>query len=140
MQIRVPDPGDLADAASLARAIARLLRPGGLIVQDVQLSTLPFLPADRWWESIYVAATVRGLIRSTNGGSTWSLVSLPGSTADSIFERLEVCHAPSKPSVVYAAGVLEGEGLLWRRATAGGAFSSETPPPLKANSDIAQAW
>ena len=61
VQIRVPDPGDLADAASLARAIARLLRPGGLIVQDVQLSTLPFLPADRWWESIYVAATVRGL-------------------------------------------------------------------------------
>ena len=61
LQIRTPDPGDLVDASSLARVIARLLRPGGLVVQDVQLTTLPFLPADRWWESIYLAATVRGL-------------------------------------------------------------------------------
>jgi hypothetical protein len=38
-----------------------LLRPGGILVQDIQLSTLPFVPADRWWESIYTAATVRGL-------------------------------------------------------------------------------
>jgi hypothetical protein len=59
--VRAPDALELADAPSLARAIARLLRPGGLVVQDVQLSTLPFLPADRWWESIYLAATVRGL-------------------------------------------------------------------------------
>src|SRR5262249_4139267 len=44
-----------------ARRIARHLRPGGLLVQDVQLTTLPFVPADRWWESIYLAATVRGL-------------------------------------------------------------------------------
>lgn len=47
--------------AALARRIARHLRPGGLLVQDVQLTTLPFVPADRWWESIYLAATVRGL-------------------------------------------------------------------------------
>lgn len=46
---------------SFARVVAGLLRPGGLLVQDVQLSTLTFVPADRWWESIYVAATVRGL-------------------------------------------------------------------------------
>jgi hypothetical protein len=54
-------PADIADATSFARLIARLLRPAGILVQDVQLSTLPFLPADRWWESIYLAATVRGL-------------------------------------------------------------------------------
>jgi hypothetical protein len=52
---------DLRDAAACARLIARQLRPGGLLVQDVQLTTLPFVPADRWWESIYLAATVRGL-------------------------------------------------------------------------------
>jgi hypothetical protein len=52
---------DTRDPAACARLIARHLRPGGLLVQDVQLSTLPFVPADRWWESIYVAATVRGL-------------------------------------------------------------------------------
>jgi hypothetical protein len=54
-------PAETADAMAFARFVARLLRPGGILVQDIQLSTLPFLPADRWWESIYLAATVRGL-------------------------------------------------------------------------------
>lgn len=54
-------PADVADPAACARLIARQLRPGGLLVQDVQLTTLPFVPDDRWWESIYLAATVRGL-------------------------------------------------------------------------------
>jgi len=54
-------PADTRDTATCARLIARHLRPGGLLVQDVQLTTLPFVPADRWWESIYLAATVRGL-------------------------------------------------------------------------------
>jgi hypothetical protein len=54
-------PGDLADGAAYARLISRLLRPGGVLIQDVQLATLSFLPADRWWESIYLAATVRGM-------------------------------------------------------------------------------
>jgi hypothetical protein len=60
-RIRALDPTDLADAPSFAKLVSRLLRPGGILIQDVQLSTLPFLPADRWWESIYLAATVRGL-------------------------------------------------------------------------------
>src|SRR4030095_10242769 len=41
--------------------LASLLLPGGLLLQDVHLSTLHFIPADRWWESIYLAATVRGI-------------------------------------------------------------------------------
>jgi hypothetical protein len=63
LRVVVPDAsaGDLRDAAAGARLIARQLRPGGLLVQDVQLTTLPFVPAERWWESIYLAATVRGL-------------------------------------------------------------------------------
>ena len=56
------ETADLADAASFGKLVARLIRPGGLLVQDVQLSTLPFVPADRWWESIYAAATVRGIL------------------------------------------------------------------------------
>src|SRR6478752_8415941 len=36
---------DTRDAAACARLIARHLRPGGLLVQDVQLTTLPFVPA-----------------------------------------------------------------------------------------------
>ena len=46
---------------SFARMVASLLLPGGVLVQDVHLSTLHFIPSDRWWDSIYVAATVRGM-------------------------------------------------------------------------------
>jgi len=48
-------------ANRFAKALAGLLRPGGLLLQDIQLSTLAFIPPDRWWESIYLATTVRGM-------------------------------------------------------------------------------
>jgi hypothetical protein len=60
-RIAMVGPDDLTDGPAYARLIARLLRPGGILIQDVQLATLAFLPADRWWESIYLAATVRGM-------------------------------------------------------------------------------
>ena len=86
------------------------------------------------------AATAAGLIRSTNGGSTWVKVSLPGVTSSTEFERLEVCHAPSNPAVVYAAAVFDNHAALWRRASSGGAFSVEKAPAMKPNEDIRQAW
>jgi photosystem II stability/assembly factor-like uncharacterized protein len=86
------------------------------------------------------AATLLGLIRSTDGGGTWSRVSLTGTTPSSRFTRMEVCHAPSNPAVVYVAAVLDDKGFLWRRASNGGAFSSERPPSLDRHSDIEQAW
>lgn len=55
------DPSQLEDLSGFARMVASLLLPGGLLVQDVHLSTLGFVPHDRWWESIYTAATVRGM-------------------------------------------------------------------------------
>jgi hypothetical protein len=48
-------------ANRFSKAVAGMLRPGGLLLQDIQLSTLGFIPADRWWESIYLASTVRGM-------------------------------------------------------------------------------
>lgn len=54
-------PEALAEAPRLAGFLARAVRAGGLLISDVQLSTLPFIPADRWWESIYLASSVRGL-------------------------------------------------------------------------------
>lgn len=53
-------PRQLEELTSFARMVASLLRPGGILLQDVHLSTLRFIPPDRWWESIYAAATVRG--------------------------------------------------------------------------------
>ena len=57
-----PLPADVCGSSSrFCKEVASLLRPGGLLVQDVQLSTLAFLPKDRWWESIFLASTVRGM-------------------------------------------------------------------------------
>ena len=55
------DSTQLDALTPFARLIASLLLPGGVLVQDIHLSTLQFIPRDRWWESIYVAATVRGM-------------------------------------------------------------------------------
>ena len=55
------EPGQIGELSSFARLAASLLLPDGVLLQDVHLSTLPFIPADRWWDSIYVAATVRGM-------------------------------------------------------------------------------
>lgn len=78
-----------------------------------------------------------GLLRSTNGGSTWSQVALPGAPPGTRFHRLEVCHAPSNGAIAYVAGAVGNSPLLWRRATAGGAFAAETAP---ARMDVTQAW
>jgi hypothetical protein len=54
-------PEAFTEAPRLAGFLTRTVRAGGLLISDVQLSTLPFIPADRWWESIYLASSVRGL-------------------------------------------------------------------------------
>jgi hypothetical protein len=54
-------PAAFESASACAKALAGLLRSGGLLLQDIQLATLAFIPPDRWWESIYLANTVRGM-------------------------------------------------------------------------------
>jgi hypothetical protein len=61
VQIVTLDALSTSSLGACARGIASLVRPGGVVVQDVQLTTLSCVPADRWWESIYLGATVRGL-------------------------------------------------------------------------------
>jgi len=99
------------------------------------------LPQRTWKLSVgasgeVLAACAVGLMRSTDGGTTWTSVPLPGGAAQ--YQRLSVCHAPSNPGVAYVFGV-DGAGTahLWRRGTAGGAFTQETlPPGLQVN----QGW
>ena len=83
------------------------------------------------------AACEDGLQRSSNGGATWSRVTLPGVAASTVFERIEVCHAPSTPGIVYVAAATASRAFLWRRASASGAFSAEAAP---ATLDVSQAW
>ncbi len=60
-RVRPIEAAHLSGVSEFARMVASLLVPGGVLVQAIHLSTLQFVPADRWWESIYVAATGRGL-------------------------------------------------------------------------------
>src|SRR6266576_3677903 len=113
---------------------------GGATWRTVQLATtwdISINPKDP--QEIF-AATILGLVRSSNGGASWARIALPDSTPGSRFTRMEVCHAPSNPAVVYVAAVLNDRGMLWRRASNGGAFSSEKSPSLDRKSDIEQAW
>jgi len=83
-----------------------------------------------------LAACPDGVFRSTNGGTTWAAVTLPGAPPGG-FDRLAVSHAPSTPAVAYAFGASGTAGFLWRRATAGGAWTAVTPP---AGLSTGQAW
>ena len=44
------------------RFIAEGIRKGGLLLQDIELEPLEFIPRDRWWETTMLASTVRGIV------------------------------------------------------------------------------
>jgi hypothetical protein len=54
------DPAVFASPNRFCTTVGGLLRNGGLLLQDIQLSTLRFIPDERWWESIVLANAVRG--------------------------------------------------------------------------------
>jgi len=83
-----------------------------------------------------------GLQVSNDGGTTWTAVALPNAPA--VWVRIEVCHAPSSPNVVYVyATGTTGQpnapwtGYLWRKASGGGNFAAVTFP---AAIGVGQAW
>ena len=56
----------LTDQNEYCKTIASLLRPNGLLIQDIELETLEFIPKDRWWESTFLATTIRGIFGQGN--------------------------------------------------------------------------
>lgn len=50
----------LQELPACARVVRGLLAPRGVLLQDIQLETLSFVPDDRCWESIDLASMVRG--------------------------------------------------------------------------------
>ena len=54
-------PAVFEEAHRFCKTVAGMLRSGGVLLQDIQVATLGFIPPDRWWESIYLANTVRGM-------------------------------------------------------------------------------
>ena len=84
-----------------------------------------------------LAAFADGVARSTDGGATWARFALPGTSAATRYKRLEVCHAPGSGAVVWVAGCIGRQAVLWRRTTLGGAFTSMNVP---AAMNTSQAW
>lgn len=84
-----------------------------------------------------LAAFADGIARSSDGGANWARVALPGTSAATRFKRLEICHAPGDGAVVWAAGCIGSQAVLWRRATVGGAFTAMAVPAAMKTS---QAW
>lgn len=80
-----------------------------------------------------LAACGDGIFRSTNSGTSWTAVALPGAPA--AFDRLSVAIAPSNSAVAYAWGASGGTPFLWRRS--GGAWTAVATPP---GASTGQAW
>lgn len=43
-------------------SVAQMIRSGGMLIQDVELEFLDFIPKDRWWETTLLATTIRGIL------------------------------------------------------------------------------
>lgn len=63
------DPTVFTSASRFCATVGGFLRPGGLLLQDIQLSTLRFIDQERWWESIVLANAVRGQFADSGDGS-----------------------------------------------------------------------
>ena len=131
------------DAGNSARLVA--CTDGGLYVSTDTGATWTQRRPNRTWSvamgrsgtkralEILVGGT-DGVKRSTNGGSSWNNVALPGAPA--AFDRLAVAIAPSNPAVAYAWGASGATAYLWRRSTAGTWSHLPLPPGVSTG----QAW
>lgn len=89
-----------------------------------------------------LAGCANGPQVSTDGGTTWTSIALPGAPARWI--RIEVCHAPSDGRVAYIYAVGKGllstdpwTGFIWRRAAGNATFDVV---PLPAGLNVNQGW
>jgi photosystem II stability/assembly factor-like uncharacterized protein len=81
-----------------------------------------------------LATFVDGLFRSTNGGNSFSSVSLPSAPASS-WTRLAVDRVRTAPDVAYVFGATTDAAYLWRRT--GSTWTRiSSPQPL----NVTQAW
>ena len=81
-----------------------------------------------------LAACSDGLFRSTNGGSTYAKVNLPGGPAS--YNRLAVAISRSNPAIAYAFGANGANAFLYQRSAAGTWTLIGNPPGLSTG----QAW
>ncbi len=82
-----------------------------------------------------------GVYRSSDGGTTWTRATLPGSVAPAQVGRIGVAFAPSSPSRAYAiiANQANGNGVgLWRSNDGGATWTKTTAAPSGTGSPTVQ--
>jgi photosystem II stability/assembly factor-like uncharacterized protein len=82
-----------------------------------------------------LAAFQDGVFASTNGGNTFTAVTLP-STPSAPWTRLSIDRVATAPDVAYAFGAAGGAAHLWRRSSAVWTKITSVPSTLSVN----QAW
>jgi len=82
-----------------------------------------------------LAAFADGVFASSNGGNTFSPVSLPGMPGG-VWTRLAVDRVASSPDVAYVFGCMNSVAFLWRRS--GATWTKITTLPAGMN--VTQAW
>ena len=55
-------PNILTNQMEYCSSVAKMIRSGGMLIQDVELEFLEFIPKDRWWETTLLATTIRGIL------------------------------------------------------------------------------
>jgi len=146
----VVDPSDgrrilAATEAGVFRSVDRgskwrKIRNG--LAWDVSLGLVAGRPAE-----LFVAGS-DGLQVSTNTGTTWVQVDLPGAPTNfgNAIARIAVAHTPSDGNVVYVFAAFQSSVWLWRRETWGGPFSEvqlpslDPPGPGNPGYGISQSW
>jgi photosystem II stability/assembly factor-like uncharacterized protein len=83
-----------------------------------------------------------GVFRSTDGGETWTEISLPGNVAAADVGRIGVAFAPSDPTRAYAlvANRADGSGVGFWRSNDGGASFTKTSASVASLSQSTYGW
>lgn len=84
------------------------------------------------------AAGSNGLSRSTNGGTTWAAVALPGAPAS--WDRLAVDICRSNPQVAYVFGASGNTAFLYRRQQQPSGALAWVAVPVPPGLSTSQAW
>ena len=131
------DPADALHVFIASTAALHVSADGGKTVRSAIADTCWSVCINPANQQEVLAACAGGLMRSVDGGSHFSRVALPGTSASTAFARLEVSQCASQPDIVFVAACVGERPLLWRRAAFGGAFTAERVP---AGMNVSQAW
>src|SRR5206468_3646429 len=88
-------------------------RLGGQLPPDVMVLAVGGSP-----ETIYAGSMRYGVLRSGDGGASWSKLAFPGANA------YAVSASPARPGTILALAVQDGKGLVYRSEDGGATWGA----------------